>query len=230
MAIEEEFGIEISDSEASHCVTMDDVYKLVADKLGVKYSCGVDKEQPKEKNMTALKREDLLNTKWDVSEWSLEMKTRWQHKLFELEIYWFSAPALKFKYRFLDASEYYIDQGGELQYSNSSQFYVGVGMKELFYTDIFREDSHEYSSATTGSGVHAESGSVNDTRKNIPDDTSALDTLRKVCQDHGLYMTLDPHGEVIVTEASSDVEYKVESEDQLQKLLSALEVLNGYAK
>jgi len=220
MAIEDEFVIEIEE-EASHCVTMGDVYKLVADKLGVKYTCGVGKEQPKENSMTTLKREDLLGTKWDAREWTRDMHDKWGNLLKEKG----------FNQLPIDCPFYFVAEDEGVTHTANSLYFLDHLFTEKVYTDIFPEESHQESSATIGSGVHAETGSVNDTRKNVHDkETSALDTLRKVCQEHGLYMTLDPSGEVIVTEAASDVEYKVKSEDELQKLLSALEVLNSYAK
>lgn len=225
MAIEEEFDINITDAEASHCVTMQDVYKLVAEKLGVKYTYEVGNKQPKEKNMTILKREDLLNTKWDARKWTRDMHHKWSSLLKEEGF-----NQLPFDHPF-----YFVDEDEGVTHTANHFYFLDHLFTEKVYSDIFLEESQN-TSATTGSGVHAAAGSANDTRKNISaknlsnKTSSVLDTLRKVCQEHGLYMTLDPHGKVAVTEVSSDVEYEVESEDQFQKLLSALEVLYSYVK
>lgn len=242
MVVEEEFGIEISDEEASHCNTMQDVYKLVADKLGVKYTTFRDHlkeskkivdncpDYKKEKNMTTLKREDFINTKWDVSGWTEEMKIRWQKKMFDLGFEWHFFGNGSSEIKNLHKSYYFIENRGSIFPGETKDFYHEFSAATAYYEDVFPEEDPQKVSAAAGSGVHVESGSANDTRKNVLDNTSALDTLRNMCQEHGLYMNFDPHGEVIVTGANSDVEYKVENEDQLQKLLSALEVLNSYVK
>lgn len=232
MAIEEQFDIRATDQEASHCITIGDVYRLVANKLAVEYTYEVGNKQPKEKNMTTLKLEGLINTKWDARNWTQEMKIRWQEKMFELGIKWYDVYRVNTKIQELRRDYYFIDTKGLLYYGENRQSFDSCPeLTTAYYEDIFPQDKVQRVATVSGSGVHAESGSVNDTRKDVADkNTSALDTLRNVCQEHGLYMTFDPHGEVIVTEESYDVEYKVNSEDQFQKLLSALEVLYSYVK
>lgn len=56
-----------------------------------------------------LTKEDLYNTKWDASQWTQDMKIKWQEKMFEFGFSWYGDPS-GFKVESLQKECYYIYQ------------------------------------------------------------------------------------------------------------------------
>ncbi|CAM0054715.1 hypothetical protein VPH184E373B_0187 [Vibrio phage 184E37-3b] len=69
--------------------------------------------------MPELKREDLINIKWDVRDWSEEQRTLWQQECFKLGMSWFCSSVAEIDH--LDAEDYafyYIEPTGILMHDD----------------------------------------------------------------------------------------------------------------
>ncbi|AUR91598.1 hypothetical protein NVP1161O_156 [Vibrio phage 1.161.O._10N.261.48.C5] len=86
--------------------------------------------------MAELKREDLINTKWDVRDWSEEQKVLWQQKCFKLSLAWGGS---SITVDHLTATHYFIGQLG-LTYINDNDheyFLRKSSHQEKQFTDMF---------------------------------------------------------------------------------------------
>ncbi len=88
--------------------------------------------------MTELKREDLINTKWDVRDWSEEQKTLWQEKCFELGFSWWCVPEAVSNQ---DATHYWLEQDLDILYISDSDhdYFLRDEAVQKQFSDMFPE-------------------------------------------------------------------------------------------
>lgn len=81
-----------------------------------------------------MKKEDFYNTKWDQSEWSEEMKTKWQEKCFELGFAW------HFYSKSLHLNKYYfLSSANNITYAGNHETYATHSHKPMTWGDMFPE-------------------------------------------------------------------------------------------
>jgi hypothetical protein len=85
-----------------------------------------------------MKREDLINTKWDVRDWTEKMKARWQEKMFEYNFRWGACKIISH----LNADFYYVytcdlSRGGDQTHFQEHKH------KDKVYRDLFPEEECE---------------------------------------------------------------------------------------
>ena len=84
-----------------------------------------------------MKKEDFYNTKWDVREWTEDMKIQWQNKCFELGFSWNG----KTEVFGLDANFFWMS-GTNLD-ANDYKYFLGESSTEKYYEDMFPEQPEE---------------------------------------------------------------------------------------
>lgn len=86
-------------------------------------------------------KEMLDETKFDVSEWTKEMKVQFQEEMFKLKIMWCGVSE---EVEFLNVG-YYFANGRYLSYCgySDSKFFGGCSYKELTWEDLFEEVTNE---------------------------------------------------------------------------------------
>jgi len=77
------------------------------------------------------------NTKWDVSEWSEEMKSAWQMKMLDLEFAWIGFESLP-KVRNLDEPYYFVHDSG-ITYTQIRETFDGHPHTTFTWEDAFPE-------------------------------------------------------------------------------------------
>ena len=90
--------------------------------------------------MTELKREDLLETKWDVRDWSEEQRTLWQQECFQLGMKWYRESVAKLEHlNTEDYAFYYIEPTAVLMQDDHGceQEFTELGFTEKQFTDMF---------------------------------------------------------------------------------------------
>jgi hypothetical protein len=80
-----------------------------------------------------VKKEDLINTKWDAREWTKEQKAKWQKRMFELGFSWGCGSA---RTKYLRSDFYYIGNTG-LSYGGGYTFFNDRNVKQMTYEDAF---------------------------------------------------------------------------------------------
>jgi hypothetical protein len=83
-----------------------------------------------------MKKEDLVNTKWDVSNWTTEQKIKWQESVFELGFRW---PIGEMSIQILNADYHYIDTKN-ITSSTDHDFFEQHRYIQRYYADLFPEN------------------------------------------------------------------------------------------
>lgn len=89
--------------------------------------------------MTELKREDLYDTKWDVSDWSEEQKVWWQTACFDLGISW-SVGYEELTILHLDRDYYVVSEwssGQEITWCADLEYFQGHHGEDKQFSDMF---------------------------------------------------------------------------------------------
>lgn len=83
-----------------------------------------------------LTRDSLTNTKWDTSEWTEEMKIKWQEKMFEFRFTWQHSNVVDY----LEKPFYYLQSGHEMSHGRERGWFTEHQHENKLYTDVFPDE------------------------------------------------------------------------------------------
>ncbi len=156
---------------------------------------------------------DFRNTKWDVRNWTDEMKQAFNEKAKGLGFNGLTARNLNI------CGFIWLEKGFTMGYDTDDEMFFNASENQkMKYTDMFPD--FEFPTEEVSQLLE----------ENIDrSETNFLQKAMELQQEHNM-MLLFTNGEIIVTLESSDVEYKVSTLKELQSVLDADKVLKSFER
>ena len=162
------------------------------------------------------------NTKWDVREWTDEMKQNWNNKVIALgfEVLWSKRFLENSTYLWLnyDKTVIYIDDG-------DNDFFLANDAKEMKYEDMFPENKED--PFTTMDEEH--------TSPPFIEAEDIFSQMKTIAKENSMFISFDGLNDeeddvIVVTHISSDTEYVVNSLEEFSLLTQSFKALEKFER
>ena len=162
------------------------------------------------------------NTKWDVREWTDEMKQNWNNKVIALgfEVLWSKRFLENSTYLWLnyDKTVIYIDDG-------DNDFFLANDAKEMKYEDMFPENKED--PFTTMDEEH--------TSPPFIEADDIFSQMKNLAKENSMFISFDGLNDeeedvIVVTHVSSDTEYVVNNLEEFNQLTASFKALEKFER